>query len=85
MVSMVPVCGLILQITLVVGALFTVAANCWLCPGLMFAVVGLIVTDTLAVAVRVIFAVPNVLESSAEVAVTVTVPALPPVIEAGAL
>src|SRR5689334_21433003 len=83
---MVPVCGLMLHATVVLlfAALLTVAVNCCVCPGPSVAVVGLTVTETVAFAVRVIFAVPNVLESSTEVAVTVPVAALAAVIVAGA-
>ena len=75
--SMLPVvAGLMLQITVLVAALLTVALNCCACPGPSVALVGLIVTVMPAVADSVIFAVPNVVGSSALVAVTVTVPEL---------
>src|SRR2546422_613729 len=69
--SSVPFCGVKLQITALLDPLVTVAVNCCVCPAVRLAVVGLMVTLTVAVCVRVTRAVPLTLESALLVAVTV--------------
>jgi hypothetical protein len=62
-----------LHVTAVVDPLVTVAVNCCVSPAVRLAVVGLIVTVTVGVALRVMRAVPLTLESASLVAVTVIV------------
>ena len=82
---MLPVAGEMLQVTVLTLALLTVAVNCCVWPGVSVALAGLILIETVVagLAVRVILAVPETVESAELVAVTVTVCVL--ATEAGAL
>src|ERR1035437_10584243 len=73
---MLPVAGVMLQLTVLLAALMTVAPNCWVPPGVSVAVVGVMVTETVGVGVRLILAVPEALASASLVAGTVSVCAL---------
>ena len=72
---MLPVTGVMLQVTVLTVALLTDALNCCVWPGVSVAVVGLMLTETeeVGVAVSVILAVPETVASAELVAVTVTV------------
>ena len=61
---------LTLQLTAVFSVPVTVALNCWVCPSVTFAEVGEMLTPICAVTVTV--ALPDLVESAADVAVIVT-------------
>ena len=69
--EIVPIEGLIDQVTAVLVVLLTVAVNCWLWLALRFTEAGLTLTETAAGA-TVTVALADFVESAAEVAVTVT-------------